>query len=171
MKSLSLVILMSLSFSVFAQELKHEAFCKSEDVKSAQGENGQCSLVFTLNKAAPQSIVKCSGTLMNVIPCSVTFTIGMFSTSATYTCGADPLKPLMKQTITPEVTAYNVAAVVTRENQEQEIVNDPSSYLNLSGKAIQINVESSLLDGIKKQSTSISLKLADWTDLSGVVCN
>ena len=171
MKSFSLFLLMSFSLSAFAQELKHEAFCKSEAVKDAMGENGQCSLVFTLNKAALQSPVKCTGNFMNVIPCTVTYSIGTFSTSVFYSCGADPLKPLLKQTISPEVTAYNVAALVTLENHEQVLVNDPSGYLNFSGRSISIDVESQMIDGIKKQNIDISLKMADWTKLTNVVCN
>ncbi len=171
MKSLSLIVLMSLSVSAFAQELKHEAFCKSEDVKSISGEKGACSLFFTLKKALPQNAVKCTGTFMNVIPCSVTFTIGAFSSSVLYSCGTDPIKPLLKQTISPQVTAYNVAAVVTLENHEQIVVNDSTSYTNLTGRAIKVDFETSLVDGMRKQKTAISLKMADWTDLTGVICN
>jgi hypothetical protein len=60
---------------------------------------------------------------------------------------------------------------VTLENHEQVLVNDPSGYLNFSGRSISIDVESQMIDGIKKQNIDISLKMADWTKLTNVVCN
>ena len=69
------------------------------------------------------------------------------------------------------MTAYNVAAVVTLENHEQIVVNDSTRYTNLTGRAIKVDVETSLVDGMKKETTAISLKMADWTDLTGVICN
>ena len=107
---------------------------------------------------------------MNVIPCAVTFTIGAFSTIQ-YSCGADPLKPILKQTIQAEVTNYNVSALVTKNSREQEMVNDPAIYTNLTGKSMMVDLETAMVEGIKKQSLSISLNIGEWKPLSNVVCN
>jgi hypothetical protein len=166
------MIFLSLS-TAFAQELKHEAFCNSQNVKSMKGEKGLCSLVFTLNKATAQvASVKCTGIFMNVIPCTVTFKMGNYST-AQYACGTDPLKPTVKQVFVPEITSYSVAALITRENHEQDLVNDPTDYTNISGNTMKIDIENRVTDGVQKQSIAISLKMGewgDWTDLSNVSC-
>lgn len=138
------------SASVYAQD-----FCQSDEVKALMDPTSECHEIISLNKVVPKSAT-CTGYVMGNIPCLVNYNARSSYATMSFSCGEDPLNPIVKRFMVPEITSYQYSAVFKgNDNQEESILNDQKSYLNLSGESLNINVMSENVDGVIKKTTEI----------------
>lgn len=125
MKILLISLATLLSMAALAGDLAeaHQRLCTSEAVKSEMGENGVCRIVIGASKSIERA-GSCTGKFRGVMPCLVDFTTTDKTAAIHLVCGFDPQNPALDQVVEASTLDYNVAAVVTKSDGTQVIIND-----------------------------------------------
>jgi hypothetical protein len=115
----------------------HQRLCTSEAVKSEVGENGACRIVIGTSKALDKA-GSCAGKFRGVMPCQVDFTTTGKTAAIHLVCGFDPQNPALDQVVEASAFDYNVAAVVTKSDDTQVIINDVGNHSILESGMMSI---------------------------------
>lgn len=139
MKILLLSLVTFLSVGALANDLAetHQRLCSSEAVKSQMGGNGVCRIVIGTSKPTEKT-GSCTGKFRGVMPCQVDFNASENTATIHLVCGFDPKNPALDQVIEAGNYEYSVAAVVTKSDDTQVIVNDEGNHSILESGMMSI---------------------------------
>lgn len=105
----------------------------------------------------------CSGLFDESIPCTLSLSAGM----SRFSCGADPAKPIFSQIIVSDTLAYNVSAIITNTEGDEELIEDPRSYISINNSLVEV----SIVEVAGKMEASMAMVMRDELKvLSNVQC-
>ena len=133
------LILLSVFISTFAYaDLAefHQKNCDAPEAKKFIGTNGSCRIVIA--PKALETMGQCTGNVFGDTPCTVTYVSNKGGAAMNLTCGEDLKNPVINQDMDAKGVSYNVATILTKENQKETIVNDKNDYKIVSNPALKV---------------------------------
>jgi hypothetical protein len=116
-----------------------QKMCDSSEIKRAMGSHGSCRIVVAPKPVSMQGT--CTGKLLN-FPCTAIFNSA--DKSVQFTCIQDDGTPL-DLSFLGDFKSYRVAALVSGE--KAMVKNDPIVYKQISGPALNINLNEQMVNG------------------------
>lgn len=162
-----LPVLALFSLNSFALDLaeKHQSLCESAEVKEIIGEKGSCRIAISLSDVGDKQGV-CIGKYMGVLPCSAIYISMPDVAGIKLVCG-DPEKPALDQIVAAQAKNYTVAAVVTKENAQETVINDPAIYTYFDSNLVKVVLSES--ESLASGTITLNLQTGP-VDLSDVKC-
>lgn len=146
---------------------KHAVFCSSAEVSSQKDQTDSCRITLgLLNATSLQGT--CTGKFMDVIPCATLYVASAQGAAMQIICGADPQNPLLDQVVEAKPLSYNIAAVVSKADGSEVVVNDPALHtiFESSMMTLTLSKTQSAISG----SVTLNMQSGE-VQLTEVTCN
>ena len=138
--------------------------------KNCATETGSCRVIVAPKKIEKQGY--CVGLFMGQTPCVVSYISVKEGAAMNLTCGADPKNPILDQDMPAEVLGYNVATLISKVDGQDIVKNDPSDYIMISNRMVEVMITSLDNNGVITSSGQIQLSLQSGpVALTNVSCN